>query len=138
MRIGKYSFVMIKERGIMLVEMIKNRSIECGDLPDKIFDGFFLNPKNIGLTGETTKKYLNLKTCSMKELDVFLLDNYNYASTTSCRKEWAYLDEAVAIINRDFFKENYYFDVRKITIPEMVSYSCTSKHFNPFITFEVE
>lgn len=138
MRIGKLSFVMIKDRGVMLVESIKNRNTECGETNDKIVEGVFLNSRNIGLEGESSKNFLNLKTCSVKEIDQFLADNKNYDSDYS-RKEWAYLSDVQAIVNRDFFKEDYYFEVRKIFIPEMKLYKCVSLrgHFHPLVDFEV-
>lgn len=138
MRIGKLSFVMIKDRGVMLVESIKNRNTECGETNDKIVEGVFLNSRNIGLEGESSKNFLNLKTCSVKEIDQFLADNKNYDSDYS-RKEWAYLSDVQAIVNRDFFKEDYYFEVRKIFIPEMKLYKCVSlrRHFHPLVDFEV-
>ena len=82
--------------------------------------------------------FLNLKTCSVKEIDQFLADNKNYDSDYS-RKEWAYLSDVQAIVNRDFFKEDYYFEVRKIFIPEMKLYKCVSLrgHFHPLVDFEV-
>lgn len=138
MRIGKLSFVMIKDRGVMLVKSIKNRNTECGETNDKIVEGVFLNSRNIGLEGESSKNFLNLKTCSVKEIDQFLADNKNYDSDYS-RKEWAYLSDVQAIVNRDFFKEDYYFEVRKISIPEMRLYKCVSLrgHFHPLVDFEV-
>lgn len=138
MRIGKLSFVMIKDRGVMLVESIKNRNTECGETNDKIVEGVFLNSRNIGLEGESSKNFLNLKTCSVKEIDQFLADNKNYDSDY-CHKEWAYLSDVQAIVNRDFFKEDYYFEVRKIFIPEMKLYKCVSLrgHFHPLVDFEV-
>lgn len=138
MRIGKLSFVMIKDRGVMLVESIKNRNTECGETNDKIVEGVFLNSRNIGLEGESSKNFLNLKTCSVKEIDQFLADNKNYDSDYS-RKEWAYLSDVQAIVNRDFFKEDYYFEVRKISISEMRLYKCVSLrgHFHPLVDFEV-
>ena len=138
MRIGKLSFVMIKDRGVMLVESIKNRNTECGETNDKIVEGVFLNSRNIGLEGESSKNFLNLKTCSVKEIDQFLADNKNYDSDYS-RKEWAYLSDVQTIVNRDFFKEDYYFEVRKISIPEMRLYKCVSLrgHFHPLVDFEV-
>ncbi len=138
MRIGKLSFVMVKDRGVMLIESIKNRNTECGETNDKIVEGVFLNSRNIGLEGESSKNFLNLKTCSVREIDQFLADNKNYDSDY-CHKEWAYLSDVQAIVNRDFFKEDYYFEVRKIFIPEMKLYKCVSLrgHFHPLVDFEV-
>lgn len=138
MRIGKLSFVMIKDRGVMLVESIKNRNTECGETKDKIVEGVYLNSRHIGLEGESSKNFLNLKACSAKELDQFLADNKNLDSSPYS-KEWAYLSDVQAIVNRDFFKEDYYFEIRNISIPEMRLYKCVSLkgHFHPQIDFEV-
>lgn len=138
MRIGKLSFVMVKDRGVMLVESIKNRNTECGETKDKIVEGVYLNSRHIGLEGESSKNFLNLKACSAKEIDQFLADNKNYNSDYS-HKEWAYLSDVQAIVNRDFFKEDYYFEIRNIFIPEMKLYKCVSLkgHFHPQIDFEV-
>lgn len=138
MRIGKLSFVMVKDRGVMLVESIKNRNTECGETKDKVVEGVYLNSRHIGLEGESSKNFLNLKACSAKEIDQFLMDNKNLDSS-SYGKEWAYLSDVQAIVNRDFFKEDYYFEIRNIFIPEMKLYKCVSLkgHFHPQIDFEV-
>ena len=138
MSIGKLSFVMVKDRGVMLVESIKNRNTECGETKDIIVEGFYLNSRLIGLEGESSINFLNLKACSAKEIDQFLADNKNYNSDYS-HKEWAYLSDVQAIVNRDFFKEDYYFEIRNIFIPEMKLYKCVSLkgHFHPQIDFEV-
>lgn len=137
MRIGKFSFVMIKDRGVMIVDKVKKRSVEEYELPDRIFEGYFINPKNISLEGESSKRHLNLKTCTIDEIDKFFENDNNYQNQKS-DKSWAYIEDAQAIVNRDFFKKGGSYEIREAKIPEMIAFVCyQAKDFGDLIDFEV-
>lgn len=137
MRIGKFSFVMIKDRGVMIVDKVKKRSVEEYELPDRIFEGYFINPKNISLEGASNKRHLNIKTCTIDEIDKFFENDNNYQNQNT-EKSWAYIEEAQAIVNRDFFKKGGSYEIREAKIPEMITFECRQgKHFTDIIDFEV-
>jgi len=137
MRIGKFSFVMIKDRGVMIVDKVKKRSVEEYELPDRIFEGYFINPKNISLEGVSNKRHLNLKTCTIDEIDKFFENDNNYQNQKS-DKSWAYIEDAQAIVNRDFFKTGGSYEIRGVKIPEMIAFECRQgKNFTDIIDFEV-
>lgn len=80
--IKPYDFLKLKNGSYLLVKEIKKRRVEIGKLEDLIIIGDLFSQSiygqkidnYIGLEGKSSKKYLNIKSCSFEQLSDFIFN----------------------------------------------------------------
>ena len=97
MNIQPYSVLMTNDNTFIFVEGICKRKLtDAINSNDIIVTGTLFKHK-VGLEGDNTKHFLNIKTATFKQIKRFVNQN-----SSSCHESsWVYLHEIKAIVNRD-------------------------------------
>lgn len=99
--LNPFDFVILKDEDYFFVHTVKNRTTEIGDLPELIVTGVLFDKysfKKIGLEGENTKNFLNIKTATLKQINTFIKNNLS--SCYQNGSDWAYVHDITSIVKR--------------------------------------
>jgi len=106
MSIKPFDFVILKNGDYFLVQSYAQRRVDENTvIPDLIVKGILLNKNSFltdtfGVTGKTTKHFLNMKTASIPKIVKFMHENAHKFNTRPDGNDWTYLSDISTVISR--------------------------------------